>query len=196
MPPQRPTGFTIVTTRFRLQCDNGAVSVRFRAASWSTPLKVVSILSTVVMFVAFHFLPKTLPNDVVGRTARAIGDFFPLIFIIPALLFIVSGYEIDRQHIRIGRLLWSTELPLTGLTQIWSDPQAMCKSLRVFGNGGLYSITGVYQNKSLGRYRAFVTNSESAVVLVLRSRTIVVSPENPSAFVDYVRNLFPSVAGQ
>ena len=36
----------------------------------------------------------------------------------------------------------------------------------------------------------------AAVVLVLGNRTIVISPENPSAFIDYVRNLFPSVAGE
>ena len=156
----------------------------------------MSFGATIIVFLVFHFATRTLPNDPIGLTVKPMANFLPLFFFVPALLFIVSGYEVDRQNIRIRRLLWSTEFPMLGLSRIWHDPQAMRKSLRVWGNGGLYSISGLYQSKGLGRYRAFVTDPESAVVLVLGNRTIVVSPENPSAFVDYVRNLFPSVGGE
>jgi hypothetical protein len=60
--------------------------------------------------------------------------------------------------------------------------------------GGLFSITGVYQNKRLGRYRAFVTNPQCCVVLVLPGRVIAVSPENPLAFVQWARRLHPTIA--
>lgn len=169
------------------------MSSRFEAASWPTSLKVVSFAATALLIGIFWFIAARLPSDPVGRTVRPFAPVIPLLIIVPALLFMVTGYEIDRRELRVRRLFWSTAVPLQGLTRIWSDPEAMRKSLRVWGNGGLYAITGLYQNKALGRYRAFVTDPGSAVVMVLHNRTVVVSPENPDGFVDYIRYLFPTV---
>jgi hypothetical protein len=69
-------------------------------------------------------------------------------------------------------------------------------SIKVCGNGGLFAITGIYQNKVLGRYRAFVTNPEYAIALVLSDRTIVISPEYPEDFVQAIRSQFPNICIQ
>ncbi len=172
------------------------MSPRFEASSWPTSLKAVSVITTIVLFVFFFFSRRAIPDDPVGLVLKPVFFLIPFAFLIPALLFIVRGYEVDRNELRIQRLLWSTSIPMRGLTRIWYDPEAMRKSLRVIGNGGFYAITGLFQSKTLGRYRAFVTDPGSAVVLTLLNRTVVVSPENPESFVDYVRNLFPSVQGQ
>ncbi len=169
---------------------------RFASASWPTSLKAVSAITTIVLFVVFYFGRRAIPNDPVGLVLKPVFLLIPFLFLVPALLFIVSGYEVDRRELRIGRLLWSTAIPLQGLTRIWHDPEAMRKSLRVIGNGGLFAVSGIFQSKTLGRYRAFVTDPGSAVVLVLLNRTVVISPEDPGAFVDYVRNFFPSVQGK
>jgi hypothetical protein len=59
----------------------------------------------------------------------------------------------------------------------------MAGSIRVFGNGGLFSFTGLYQNKRLGSYRAYVTDDKRTVVVRLKEKTIVISPEFPDEFV-------------
>ena len=56
-------------------------------------------------------------------------------------------------------------------------------SLRLFGNGGIFSITGLFRNRALGNYRAFVTDLKRTVVLRFPERIIVVSPECPEKFV-------------
>jgi hypothetical protein len=66
-------------------------------------------------------------------------------------------------------------------------------STKVCGNGGLFSITGIYQNSVLGRYRAFVTNPEHAVALFLPDRIIVISPEYPEDFLQAIHLQFPNV---
>ena len=60
----------------------------------------------------------------------------------------------------------------------------MARSLRIFGNGGLFSVCGRFRNRELGHYRAFVTDPKNAVVLRFGEQTIVISPEGPKEFVE------------
>jgi hypothetical protein len=73
----------------------------------------------------------------------------------------------------------------------------MRRSLRLFGNGGLFSITGIFQNATLGRYRAFVTDPKQAVVLRYESRVVVLSPANPDELLGHLELVSPgSVVGK
>ncbi len=110
-----------------------------------------------------------------------------------ALLFVVTGYEIGPRELRIQRLLWSTPVRLDGLSRAWADPDAMACSIRIWGNGGLYSITGYFWNKTLGRFRAFVTDPKLSVVLALPRRVVVVSPAEPRAFLQALSLSFPGL---
>jgi hypothetical protein len=74
-------------------------------------------------------------------------------------------------------------VPIDGLQQAWHDPKLMQRSMRLFGNSGLFSITGLFRNAALGNYRAFVTDPARAVAIRLASRVIVVSPADPAALV-------------
>ncbi|VGO17923.1 hypothetical protein PDESU_06525 [Pontiella desulfatans] len=60
-------------------------------------------------------------------------------------------------------------------------------SIRLCGNGGLFSFTGLYRNKKLGNYRVFVNDLNRAVVLRFSKRTTVVTPDDPAAFVERVK---------
>jgi hypothetical protein len=100
-----------------------------------------------------------------------------------AALFIVRSYAIEPNMLAIRRLLWTTRLPLAGLQSAEVSPDVMRGSLRLFGNGGMFSITGLFRNRALGNYRAFVTDLKKTVVLRFPKRTVVVSPEDPERFV-------------
>lgn len=106
----------------------------------------------------------------------------PLLILPGAALFIIRGYEIEPNVLAIRRLLWTTRLSLSGLQSATAEPNAMRGSLRLCGNGGLFSITGWYRNRALGNYRAFVTHLKKTVVLRFANRTVVVSPEKPEQF--------------
>jgi hypothetical protein len=111
--------------------------------------------------------------------------------LVPAIsaLFAIRGYAITADAILVRRPLWTTRLPRAGLRSAEAVPNAMCRSLRLCGNAGLFSFTGWYRSKALGVYRAWVTDLRSTVVLRFEKRTAVLSPADPDAF---VRDLAPT----
>ncbi len=62
----------------------------------------------------------------------------------------------------------------------------LVQDLSIFGNGGFFSITGIFWDKKLGLYRAFVTNEKNSIVLKFIDKVIVISPDNPQ---DMITNL-------
>ena len=139
---------------------------------WMSAFSVVVVLAvTVPLFIAIK-----------SETDRWVAAW--LVVLLPvAALFTIRSFAIEPNMLAIQRLLWTTRLPLSGLQSAESVPGVMRGSLRLFGNGGMFSITGLYRNRTLGNYRAFVTDQTKTVVLRFPKRTVVVSPENPEQFV-------------
>ena len=133
---------------------------------------------TIVIGAGMAWLPKGAPAWSVWLAAGSM----PLVLLC-CLPFVVRSYTITRDALLIRRLLWTTCLPLARLKSAEAVPRAMRGSLRTCGNGGGFSFTGWYWNKSLGHYRAFVTDINRTVVLRFEKRTIVISPAEPEEFV-------------
>ncbi len=110
--------------------------------------------------------------------------YLPLVLMVTCALFTIRGYSITPDAILVHRLVWNTELPVIGLESARYLAHAMRWSVRTFGNGGFFSCSGFYWNKTLGVYRAYVTDPARTVVLRYRSsRTVLLSPAEPEAFV-------------
>lgn len=148
-------------------------------APWSISLIIVSALFSVVLVgAAVHQLALH------GRVWPAL---LTIAILVGGLLFVVRGYTITPDALLVHRLLWSTRVPLAQFESAESAPDIMRGGLRVFGNGGLFSFTGLFRNRALGTYRAFVTDPHRTVVLRFRSRPVVVSPAAPDEFVHAIR---------
>jgi hypothetical protein len=168
----------------------------FSAAPWPTCLKITSLLGCALLLGVGYAAFVAIPRDTRVPFAETFGTLIAFVtptIALTAALFLVSGYELDGRCLLVRRLLWATPVSLTGIRKTYHDPAAMKRSLRVFGNGGLLSITGIYKNKSLGWYRAFVTDPSHAVVLVLPNRVVVISPSDPLAFIQQLRSTFPEI---
>jgi hypothetical protein len=167
----------------------------FQVAPWSRALRISSALGTVLLagieVGAFRGIP---PYGVAHAVGTAVACVPPAILLF-SLLFVVTGYTVTREELRVRRLLFCTVFPLHGLRQARHEPKVLCGSTRIFGNAGLFSFTGLYQSKPLGRYRLFATDPSRAVVLVLPGRTLVLTPASPQAFLLRLRQLFPNTAG-
>jgi hypothetical protein len=145
-------------------------------APWSLLLVVVSSLVTV--------LCVSISCVVLFRAGRLTwAAWLPLILLGAAGLFTVRGYTLKDGTLWVHRLLWDTRLPLDGLQTARYEVNAMRSSLRTFGNGGLFSFSGCYWSKSLGSYRAWVTDQKQTVILQFDRRKVVISPESPEEFV-------------
>ena len=159
-------------------------------APWSRGLKLMSALSAGVI-VAVGVAIGSTPGDLFSRRMALA---LPLVVLVGPALFTVRGFTLERDALLVHRLLWSTRVSLAGLARAWHDPRAMARSLRLWGNGGFFAITGYFRNKALGIYRAFVTDPARAVVLVLPRRTVVVSPDDPAVFLQYLQMVVPNLA--
>jgi hypothetical protein len=146
-------------------------------APWGISLIVVSSLATVLCAgIAIGFILS-------GIRALQWMASLPLAILVGGGMSTIRGYAVTPDAILVRRLFWTTRLPLTGLKSAQFEPDAMRGSIRTFGNGGLFSLSGSFSNKGLGAYRALVTDMHRTVVLRFPSRTVVISPAAPEEFV-------------
>ncbi|MGD9599211.1 MAG: PH domain-containing protein [Steroidobacteraceae bacterium] len=94
--------------------------------------------------------------------------------------------------LRIATSLGLTVLLLVALLatlpfMVRGVPGEMRGSVRLFGNGGLFAITGWFWNRRLGRYRAFATDPDRAVLLEFARGKVLVTPHDPQAFIVQAR---------
>ena len=142
-------------------------------APWARELIVMSAIGTLVL---------GMPIVVQGARGFWLIPIVMTVVLAAVVLHCVRGYEIADGELRIRRLLWHTPWPLDPGTKAIVRPNAMRGSWRVWGNGGLYAITGRFSGSGLGRYHAFVTDPSRTVVITTERGIVVVSPDRPDEF--------------
>ena len=161
-------------------------------APWCGLLKVVTVVVSVILLGIGCIIALQVPSS--QPVVRALIMLAPFAGIGLAGVFMVRWYEVGSDVVKIKRLGWSNWLDLRELTDARVDPEALRRSLRLFGNGGFFSFTGWFRSKSLGVYRFYGTDPERAVVLKFANeRTVVLTPDRPEEF---VRLLTSRMAGR
>ena len=167
------------------------------AAPWGSSLITTSIVAVVVVLLvsaAVYFGPKLNrmlypEREVKGEAiCRLLAVCIPVVSLLAAGLFMVRGYTVAGDAILVHRLGWSATVPLDGLESATVSPDAVRRASRTRGNGGFFSYTGRFRSRTLGSFRAFVTDHARTVVLRFRDRSegdqvVVMSPDDPDAFV-------------
>jgi hypothetical protein len=154
-------------------------------APWGRSLIVISSLLVVLSIASVVGIPMIFVSVPPGLVFLA--QWTLPVIVLGCLPFMIRGYAITDDSILIRRLFWTTRLDRAGLKSAEAMPKVMNKSLRTCGNGGGFSFTGWYWSKSLGFYRAFVTDLNRTVVLRFGKRTVVLSPEDPEDFVSELK---------
>jgi hypothetical protein len=159
-------------------------------APWCTALKVASAFSSVLLLGLTAMLVRA------GALASGWGLVALLVIVgllVVSPLWAVTGYTLSSTELGIRRLVWTNRLPLDELEQVAADPQALRGSWRLFGNGGLFSISGLFWSRRLGKYHAYLTDPRRAVIVRFRDRVIVLTPESPEEFVRALRVARPAI---
>lgn len=166
--------------------ESGLMTDRFPAAPWPAFLKGTSVVVTLILAGAGYLLWSPLDGHP-APVWRVLMAGLMLVIVVAAALYVVRDYQISDSTLRVRRLLWHTTIDLSKLQRATLDPQATKGSIRVFGNGGLYSFTGYYRNREIGTYRAFITDWNKSVILHLGDRAVVLSPADPTTFLQELR---------
>jgi hypothetical protein len=166
----------------------------FYSAPWSTSLKLVSLLGSILLgygaFAAFRDVPT--PAGFTHNFGIGVA-LLPVVALAASVFFIVSGYTIDSTALWVERLITSTRVPLSGLSRVLADANICKGSIRVIGNAGLFSFCGWFYSKRLGRYRIFATDIRKVVVLQFPDRVVVVSPAARQAFIQHLQHIVPGL---
>ena len=162
-------------------------------APWATLVKVVTLIASAILLFAALAVGRRAPLEP-GSPYWLLAVVGPLLLLAGSVLFTVRGYRLEPTRLLVQRLLWSTPIELAGLQEARHDPAAMQRSLRLFGNGGLFAIAGLFSNKRLGRYRAYATNPRNSVVLDFGDRRVVVTPGQPAELVRRLTELRPDLS--
>lgn len=153
-------------------------------ATWGKSLKVTTLLTCFLFPAIFSFGAYMSQNmRAEWKTGMVL---LPFVTIAISALFSIRNYRLQENQLIIQRLGWQTTIELVDLNSVEANPHAMSKSIRLFGNGGLFCFSGLFRNKLLGKYRAFATSPRNSVVLRFPNRTIVVTPEDPESFVEMI----------
>jgi len=165
----------------------GLTVARF-SAPWSRSLRVLTTAAVALLLALVLIGLLAGPRQLWVWRLAMVG--VPLVVLVGSLLFMVRGYVLTESQIEVQRLGWSTVLPFAGLAAVSGEPQGLQGSLRLFGNGGLFGISGWFWNRRIGRFRAYATDPERAVLLRYRDgRKVLVTPHDVQHFIVRVRNL-------
>lgn len=157
--------------------------IRF-SAPWGRATRVISLLVVFGAIGLTIIALEVVPLPSIARIALISG---PILILAATAPFMILGYEIRDQLLVVKRPGWSTQISLHGLRAAALDPKVVGRSLRIFGNGGLFAFNGLFWSKQLGRYHAYVTDLKRSVVLTLQDRIVVISPDAPERFVELLR---------
>lgn len=165
-------------------------------APWGSSLVITSIVAVVLVLLSSagaYFGPRLnrllYPEREVRGEAwcRRLAVCILVVPLAAAALFAVRGYTVTADTVLVHRLGWSSAVPLDGLESATVSPDAVRGASRMRGNGGFFSYTGRFRNRTLGSFQAFVTDHARTVVLRFPDRTdgvrvVVLSPDEPDAF--------------
>ena len=150
-------------------------------------------LVTLLVFVAIAGMAVALPVATVRRQAAPVWVPFAAAAVAPLVVTAVwfgsriRGYRLTAAALLVRLRFRTVRFPLEGLQDIAPDREALRGAWKQAGNDGLGAISGRFRSRRLGRFRAYVTDGDRAVVLRWPDRCLVISPDQPAWFVETAR---------
>ena len=157
------------------------------SAPWSRSVRVATVASVAglsVMVVAGLFAG---PHQLAVWRGALVG--VPLVVLLATLPFMVRGYVLTREAYR-GAAPRVEVAPAARGARRGDAPEGLSGSVRLFGNGGLFGISGWFWNRRIGRFRAYATDPGRVVLLRYRDGSqVVVTPHDVQHFIVRVKTL-------
>ncbi len=161
----------------------------FAPASAGARVRLATMLSIVIVIVlvASLFAAMMLERQAPPWPAFGVIGVAPLV--VGAIWFTahIRNYRVTASELLVELPLRKARFPLPGLQGAEPDRDAFRGARKIVGNDGLRAITGRFRSERLGRFHAYVTDTERAVVLRWPDRCLVISPQQSSLFVETVR---------
>jgi hypothetical protein len=140
---------------------------------------VTTIIGMVLMHGAFMACMGGMVRSDLGS-----GRFFTYLLIFAACVFVVlyafclqiRKVTVDDSALVIHRQIGKVRIPLNSITKVETKDE-IGLDLRLWGISFFFGHYGLFYNRSLGRYRAYVKNGDQMVVVHTPNRVHVFSCE-------------------
>jgi len=144
------------------------------AAPTSTLIKIIT---GVIFGLMAFFLILGLSDPVLLAPAAFIGILLFLCYLFAPVQYELRGGSLVV-HRRINRKVFS------GVTGCSIPDTAFPKALRTWGNGGLFSFSGRFWNRTWGTFHAYLTHHRAPYLLLVETRKgkVLISPLDPDGF--------------
>ncbi len=122
-----------------------------------------------------------------GGTCLAIGGTLGICFAYSLRSF---ALDTDRNELTITRLVGRKVIPLKPpLSARAVDKTELRRMIHTWGNGGLFSYQGEFQNGALGSFRLYSSNLRKNVLIAAAPTPILVSPEDTQGFIAAIQSM-------
>ena len=156
---------------------------RYFKASLDTLAKNLSIVLA-VLFANIIVLHIWLIKDS-GKMVSLFVIALLLIIYLSAYLFRPQGYIITDEALIIKRSVSPVTILRSNITSTEQlSNNSLSGSIRLFGVGGLFGYFGKFSNRKLGTMTWYATRRNSNVVVVITAdqKKIILTPDEPAAF--------------
>lgn len=164
-------------------------------ASMDRTTKTLTILVPLLLFFTV-FIPSFTKNtfgsiDFLNPSPVDIFPFGLILILVITYGFSPKAYALDDRQLIIYRPFQNKLYATEGiLTVSLVDKKDLKKSIRVFGVGGLFGYFGLFRNSRYGTMIWYATRRDQFVVIErANGRTIVLTPDDPNAFVSEFNQL-------
>lgn len=94
------------------------------------------------------------------------------------------AYSINATFLYIHRPISNLAIPRNEIRNFRQVPEEEMKwTIRTWGVGGLFGYFGKFTNTNIGRMTLYATQRTNYVLLELTDRKIILTPDDPSAFI-------------
>jgi hypothetical protein len=160
----------------------------FAPALAGTRVRFGILLSAVISVLAGGVLVVLVLRDPhAPRAVLALAGAAPAMLAAVLWASRIQRYRLSGEELLVELRFRTVRFPLAGLISASIDPEAMRHAWKLYGNDGLGAYSGRFRSRRLGAFRAYLSDAERAVVLRWPDRCVVISPEQPSYFLEAVR---------
>jgi hypothetical protein len=159
----------------------------------STQSKILTLLlNLVIVYICYILLFR---NDLLKNTNQPPESIKYLTVLILLIAFVLAyilhptKYILTDVYLGIKKPFYTTKIALNSIENLKQiDYEDLAIRSRLFASGGIWGYFGIYNSSNFGRIYLNVSNFNSLVLIVTKSKKIiVVSPENPSDFVNKIK---------
>ena len=102
----------------------------------------------------------------------------------------ILGYEILNEGVKIVKGNNSDVIKKDTILEIKPITYKEIRfSIRTFGNGGIFSLSGSFTNKKFGDMTWYITRKDTLLMIVTKKEKFVISPDAPKDFIKEVEKL-------